>query len=80
MLVNSPLSVTDGNGIGTPVVLEEDEHGVYVNATPYVFRMEADSTADVDFLATQFGEPAAMEITITDESSQLLPRERFRDP
>lgn len=74
VLANSPLSLTNGDGRGAPAVLQEDEHGVYVDATPYVIRMEADSTAEVDFMSMYFGEPAAMDITITDGSSRLLPR------
>ena len=74
LLTTNPLSLTNGDGAGAPAVLEENEHGVYVDATPYVFRMEANSTTNVDFWATRFGEPAEVEVTITDESSRILPR------
>jgi hypothetical protein len=74
LLASSPLILTDGDSPGARSVLEEDENGVYVNATPYVFRMEADATAEVEFRATHFGEPAPIDITITDESTRILPK------
>jgi hypothetical protein len=74
MVATNPLVLTVAVGGSPRPVLSEDDQGLYVNATPYVFRIQADGTADVEFWATRFGEPAELEITVADESMRFLPR------
>lgn len=67
----SPLTVVQAGGAGlmlppgrTGKPLVENPTGAYVDATQYVYRMEAGATAQVELVALQFGKPAA-EQTIT---------------
>lgn len=68
-LLNGPIVVKDSSG---DTLFTEPESGIYVNACPYVFRIQADSTAEVEFWAMRFGKPADVDIVITDETESKL--------
>jgi hypothetical protein len=56
------------------VLLEEADNGIYVNASPYVLRMEANSKTDVQIFARRFGAKADISIDIIDDSQNILPK------
>jgi len=57
---NSPLGIVQLNADGTisAPLLQEDSNGWFVRADTFVFRLNPGETADVNFWATQFGQPA----------------------
>lgn len=60
---NVPLGIVQLNADGTisAPLLQEDSHGWFVRADTFVFRLNPGETADVNFWATQFGQPAAQQ-------------------
>lgn len=63
---STPLFVSQSGGAGlmlppgrTGAPLVENPTGAYVDATQYVYRMEAGATAQAELVALQFGKPAA---------------------
>ncbi len=69
-LLNGPIVVSDSDG---ETLFAEAASGIYVDAYPYVFRMEADTSAEVEFWATRFGAPADVDIVISDKTASKLP-------
>ena len=69
LLLDSPVSV--GNG-PQQAMFQEDESGRYVNASPYVFRLQANSTAPVHLWAGRFGiGQQGINIFVEDASNRL---------
>lgn len=69
-LLNGPLVLRDASG---QQLFAEAASGIYADAYPYVFRMEADTCAEVEFWATRFGAPAEVSIVISNETATTLP-------
>jgi len=68
-LLNAPITV--GQGLQMPI-FQEDASGLYVDATPYVFRMEANTQATVKIWAGRFGvAQAGIEVAIADATNRL---------
>ncbi|HEX9731425.1 MAG TPA: hypothetical protein VGG06_05495 [Thermoanaerobaculia bacterium] len=68
-LLNTPITVGQGPQAAT---FQEDPSGLYVDATPYVFRLEANAQAMVRFWAGRFGHAqGGVEIAIEDATSRL---------
>jgi len=57
---NNPLAIVQLNPDGSisAPLLQEDSNGWFVRADTFVFRLNPGETADVNFLVTQFGQPA----------------------
>jgi hypothetical protein len=75
---SNPLAIKGYNVLtsppgDTPVILaQENKEGAFLRADNFVFRMEADSKAEVEFYATTFGKPAAnLEIKLKHNSSLM---------
>lgn len=69
-LLSSPISV----GNSSQTLFAEDSSGLNINATPYVFRMEANSQSTVQIWAGCFGvDHPGLEINVQHDNS-LLPR------
>ena len=67
-LLNAPITV---GSPGTPA-FQEDASGLYVDATPYVFRMEAKTQAKIQLWAGRFGAAQeGVEILIADATNRL---------
>ncbi|HWN10839.1 MAG TPA: hypothetical protein VNO50_16485 [Pyrinomonadaceae bacterium] len=60
---NNQLGIVQLNADGTisAPLLQEDSKGLFVRADTFVFRLNPGETADVNFWATQFGQPAAQQ-------------------
>ena len=68
-LLSAPITV--GQGPGAPT-FQEDDLGLYVDATPYVFRMEAKTQAKIQLWAGRFGTAQeGVEILIADATNRL---------
>ncbi|MBC8031684.1 MAG: hypothetical protein H7Z16_16495 [Pyrinomonadaceae bacterium] len=59
----NPLGIVQLNPDGSisAPLLQEDSNGLFVRADTFVFRLNPGETADVNFWATQFGQPAAQQ-------------------
>ncbi|HYJ87057.1 MAG TPA: hypothetical protein VEW46_13435 [Pyrinomonadaceae bacterium] len=57
---NNQLGIVQLNNDGTisAPLLQEDSNGLFVRADTFVFRLNPGETAEVNFWATQFGQPA----------------------